>query len=175
MIPSLSNNLLNELSIHGHVVLDGSRLVELINLDHLEFGQNNGESGENIPVSNVENINKALSFIHVELAQEYIEPCTNNYEIVNVRQIWESSPDHHKIWHNDSTEKSNNMFFLLYFSDQRETNDGALICKNDTGEHRYVPYPGLLIAMENSNPKWLHMVEPSKTKRVVASLSFKIK
>ena len=171
---SQSNNLLNELSIHGHVVLDGTELVSLIDLDQIEFGQRNSKDSANIPISNVENIDKALSFIQTELARKYIESSTDNYEIVDLRQIWESSPDHHKIWHNDSTEKSNDMFFLLYFSDQRPTNDGAIIIKNRNGEHRYVPYPGLLIAIENSSPEWVHMVEPSKTKRVVASLSFKI-
>ena len=167
-------NLLETINIHGHMMLDGTHLIDLIDISKIEFGKSNGSSGENLPISNLEVVNHALSIIHHEIAREFIEPCTNNYEVVKTRQIWESSPEHHKVWHNDSTEKSNDMFFLLYFTDQRSTNEGALIIKNRTGEYRYVPHPGLLIAMENSSTEWIHMVESSKTKRVVASLSFKI-
>lgn len=166
-------DLLQELKAHGHVVLDGSRLVKLIDAEHIEFGFENGKSKENIAVSHTEDLELAMSVIHHELAREFIEPCTDNFQ-VSTRLLWESSPAHHKRWHNDSTEKNNDMFFLLYFTDHRESDDGALRFRNQTGEHRYVPFPGLLIAMENSDPRWSHMVETSTTRRIVASLGFKI-
>jgi len=167
-------DLLKEIEVNGHAVLNGSHLVQLINIDDIEFGRNNGSKGEHTPITNVKLVKHALSIIHHELYREFIEPCNKNYKISQAKQIWESSPEHHKLWHNDSYEETNDMFFLLYFTDQRPTDDGAIHFKNDIGEHRYVPYPGLLIAVENSNPKWLHQVEPATSKRVVACLGFKI-
>jgi hypothetical protein len=165
-------NFKAELFTNGHVVLDGSSFIGFFDIANINFKTREYTANkENLPDQNDNLIEKGLSIIHHEIAREFLEPYVEHYSFSS-RPMWESSPGHHKLWHSDAAEKDQ-LFFLLYFTDQVATNDGALRIKVSNKEYRYLPFPGLMIAMENTQTDWMHMVESASSKRVVASLGFR--
>jgi hypothetical protein len=165
-------NLHTELVKNGYVAREATHLAELVDATVLDFVKTNDNFLENYPKTDQDQLSRLLGAIHYQIGLEFIEPYAKSYEQTKAA-LWESSLPRHKTWHSDVKE-ADDVFFLLYFSDQRSTNDGALLIKNTDGEHRFVPRPGLIIGLENTDPYFLHMVEPTIGKRVVGAFGFKV-
>lgn len=165
-------NLCLDLLTNGHIVREASHLIGIVNTDTLSFVESNNDRKENRPKIDPDLLNQQLSIIHYQIALEFIEPYAESY-ILTQAALWEGSLPRHKTWHSDVSEVDD-LFFLLYFTDHTTTNDGALRIRNSLGEHRYVPRPGLIIGIENTNPEFTHMVEPTVEKRIVGAFGFKV-
>lgn len=165
-------NLCLELLKNGHVVQEASHLIGIVDTDDMSFVSTNNDLKENYPKVDPNLLSQRLSTIHYQIALEFIEPYAESY-ILTKAALWEGSLPRHKTWHSDVSEVDD-MFFLLYFTDHTTTNDGALRIRNAQGEHRYVPRPGLIIGIENTNPEFTHMVEPTVGKRIVGAFGFKV-
>jgi hypothetical protein len=165
-------NLCLDLLKNGYVVQEANHLIGIVDTTTMSFVQTNHDRKESYPDIDPNLLTQRLSTIHYQIALEFIEPYAESYTLTKAA-LWEGSLSRHKTWHSDVLE-ADDMFFLLYFTDHTETNDGAIIIRNTLGEHRYVPRPGLMIGIENTNPEFAHMVEPAVGKRIVGAFGFKV-
>ena len=172
-IINMRMSLKNQLFSNGYAILDGKSLVDLLDVDTIEFAidpEDEELDPQATPVDNFEMVNHMLKLIHQEIAREFIEPYAISYKLLH-RTIWEGNTKDADLWHTDSYEDPD-MFFLLYFSDMTKYNDGALWIRGDSTEIRIVPNSGTLVAIENNDPKWAHRAEVSQARRVVACFRF---
>ena len=165
-------NLPAELVNNGYVITEATHLLEFVNADTLDFVQTNDDLLENYPAIDELELKQLLEIIHFQIGLEFIDPYATTYQHTKA-VLWEGSLPMHKTWHSDIAEVDD-VFFLLYFSDQTLTNDGALWVRNPAGEYRIVPTPGTLIGVENTNPEFMHLVEPTVGKRIVGAFGFKV-
>lgn len=148
-------------------------LTDLVQMDEIEFKMNyDSNVGEKVPVNRVSDINAALLTIHFYLAEKYVAPFAESYEILH-RTIWEGISFQTEKWHHDANDYSD-LFFLLFFNNL--ISSGAFWYKNHLGKFRVPIKKGLLIAVNNShNDIWQHKAEETTERRVVANFRFNVK
>jgi hypothetical protein len=172
IVISLKLNIFMELKqallTKGYDILDGSSFTDVICADSIEFDWLPTNIEEKSPLGDTTTLNQKLSIIHYAIGEKFLKPYSY---ILRTKMIWESPGISAKNWHSDYQERAN-VFFLLYFNDMTLSNDGALLIRNNCGDHRIVPTPGMLVAMENTNPDWQHRVEDTKSRRVTAYFGY---
>lgn len=161
-------NLKQSLLSEGYKILDGSSFIDVICADSIEFDWLPNNLEEKLPVGNINGLKQQLNMLHYSIGEKFLS--SYSYTL-RTNMIWEAPGLSAAKWHSDYQERAN-VFFLLYFNDMTASNDGALLIRNNSGERRIIPTPGMLIAMENTHPEWQHRVESTKSRRVTAYFGY---
>ena len=158
---------MKQLLDNGYCRWEAPHLADMIDTSHLIFDDLTHHTSR-LPINEVEYVEYMLNVLHRQIAEEYIKPYAQSCELLEY-DIKGSLPETSKFceWHSDSDEPSN-VFFLLYFNDMTQYDEGALLVGND----RIVPKYGDLIAIENTNPNILHKAEVTKYRRIVACFDY---
>lgn len=152
----------------GFQIFDGSKYLEYIDIHSIEWEYEGGINNDYHPKNNKDFYETILYHIHMDISETFVpEP-----HGVNKRRLWRGVNKDATVWHNDLREGPN-CFFLLYFSDMRQYNEGAVWFRNGEKEWRIVPYPGLLVAV-NCEKQFEHKAESTNKERIIASFAFNL-
>lgn len=167
----MTNNFLYDIKQKGFFVFDFSKNIKFFQIDEIKFKWDRKYNvRENVPVNMLTEIKQMLNILHYKIDETILKNNVKNSKILDNR-LWEGLSEKTDMWHNDKVDGPN-LFFLLYFDDMTKTNTGALWIKNQFEEMRILPKPGMLVALNQENPIFLHKAEKSGSRRIVASFNF---
>ena len=153
----------------GFEVYDGSKYLSWIDTSPIEWEYEGGINNDYHPKNNKEFYNTILWTIHNDISETLLSGVNHS---IDKRRLWLGVNLDATKWHND-LEEGPNCFFLLYFSDMRKYDEGAVWFRNGEKEWRILPYPGLLVAV-NCEKQFEHKAESTKQERIIASFAFNL-
>jgi hypothetical protein len=143
--------------------------LDWIDTSTIEWEYEGGVNNDYHPKCNKDFYDTILWTIHNDISETYLKDVEHT---IDKRRLWLGVNYDATSWHNDLAEGPN-CFFLLYFSDMRLYNEGAVWFRNEENEWRILPYPGLLVAV-NCETKFQHRAEQTNKERVIASFAFNL-
>jgi hypothetical protein len=148
-------------------------LASMINVDDVDFVYHQERLRDNFRDGFSKQVVQQMDLATAYLTEKYIDKISNDYEFMNY-VIWEGTDADSSLWHNDGFE-GGNVFFLMYFDDQKEESGGEVQFKwPGGGPDTYYPRKGDVMIL-NQTSGFFHRASKSGITRRNSSFTFNVK